>query len=836
MNTVEQKACFHCGEPVPDGTDLAIDVDGQARSMCCAGCRAVASLIHSAGLDRYYDFRDALPDRPDQDAAQDLDPGRFAAWDRDAVLDFHAPPEKPAENACANSDARAIVLVLENVHCAACAWLLQRYLGQFPGVGESRLDVGDGRLRLVFEPARTPLSQLAAALQRLGYPPHLDTPDSGIDRDRNERRRMQRYLIVAGLGMMQVMSYALANYIGAFQGMEPEIRHFFKLISMLVAVPVALYAGQPFYRSALRHLSQRHLGLDVPVAAAIMLALFASVVMTLFGHAEGEVYFDSVVMFIFFLLLGRFAVMIARQQSSAVHSALARALPGQARRITEAGSEQVGLVELQPGDRVMVADGEIIPADGEVIGGTGRVDESLLSGESEPRRRRLGESVLAGSLVSAGSLEIRIEAVGRATILSGIVELLSEARRRRPRLAQMADRAAGWFIGLILVSTGIAALAWWSIDPAQVIPITLAMLVVACPCALALGTPTALASATRGLAANGILTANPDALEALPGITHVVFDKTGTLTRPTMQIAEVRCRPGLGRASALAICAALERVSSHPIASAFRTFDDGRQIECAESLGSAGVSAVVDGQRYWLGRPDWVAAQSGQSIDVPQTGLWLALACASEQPAVMLRLDNSLREGSRRLVADLKRRGLTVILASGDREANVADMARALDIPEFHARLEPAGKLALVHQLQQAGAVVAMIGDGINDAPVLAGADISIALAEGAAIARTQADLVATGRNLKPLLLLFGQAPRVRRIIRQNLAWALAYNISALPLAAMGLIPPWAAAIGMSASSLGVVLNARRLGRLPDSPGDRSDGLGRPIPQARGAA
>ncbi|MCA1779165.1 MAG: heavy metal translocating P-type ATPase metal-binding domain-containing protein [Xanthomonadaceae bacterium] len=460
------RTCFHCGQTVPEGTELAVEISGQRREMCCAGCRAVASLIHSAGLNRYYDFRDALPQRPE--SAQ-IDAGRFAAWDRDAVIDFYARREDPHR--------LGIVLVLENVHCAACAWLVQRYLGQFPGVAESRLDVGDGRLRLSFDPAATPLSRLASALADIGYPPHLDAPDAGLDRDRNERRRMQRYLIVAGLGMMQVMSYALANYIGAFQGMEAETEHFFKLISMLVAVPVALYAGQPFYRSAIAHLSERHLGLDVPVAAAILLALFSSVAMTLSG--QGEVYFDSVVMFIFFLLLGRFAVMLARQRSGAVHSALARALPAQARRITEIGSEQVGLVELRSGDCVLVADGDVVPADGQVIEGRGRVDESLLTGESEPRPRLAGDSVLAGSLVRDGSLTVRVKAVGQSTVLSGIVELLSEARRKRPRLARLADRAAGWFIGLILVSTAVAAVAWWQLDPDRVIPVVLAMLVIA---------------------------------------------------------------------------------------------------------------------------------------------------------------------------------------------------------------------------------------------------------------------------------------------------------------------------------------------------------------------
>jgi len=803
-----QTACFHCGEAVPAGFDLSVELDGRPRAMCCNGCATVARLIRSAGLGRYYEFRDALPERPADAPGRD----RFAAWDREAVLDFHAPLDQAGR--------RSLVLVLENVHCAACAWLVHRYLAGLGGVVDSRLDVADGRLRVTFDAARTPLSEIAAALDRLGYPPHLDTPESGLDRDRNERRRMLKYLIVSALGMMQVMSYALAGYIGAFQGMDPETGHFLRLVSMLVAVPVALYAGQPFYRAAAAHLARRHLGLDVPVAAAILLALFSSVAITLFG--EGEVYFDSVVMFIFFLLLGRYAVMLARQQSVALHSALARALPGQARRVTGGGSESVGLIELGPGDRVIVGDGEAVPADGVVLDGAARVDEALLSGESEPRLRRPGDRVLAGSLVAGGSLTLRVEALGSRTVLSGIVELLGEARRRRPRLARLADRAAAVFIALILVAAGLAALYWSQQDPARVIPITLAMLVVACPCALALGTPTALASATRRLAAEGVLTANADALEALPRVTHVVLDKTGTLTEPGTRIGAVEIDAGPSRARVLAVAGALERVSTHPLARAFDTLDSGLAVASAESVAGQGVGGCIDGVGYRLGRPAWVSELGGEPAAVPAEGLWLALA-GEDGTRARIRVDAVLRPGAERLCTALRDAGIEVVLASGDRVTNVRAVAEALGIEAFHADLQPHDKLDRVQVLQRDGAIVAMLGDGINDAPVLAGADISIALADGAAIARTQADLVVTGKRLDPVVALFEAAPGVRRIIRQNLVWALAYNLGALPLAALGLVPPWAAAIGMSMSSLGVVLNARRLGRANDRARPRSE-------------
>jgi len=506
-------------------------------------------------------------------------------------------------------------------------------------------------------------------------------------------------------------------------------------------------------------------------------------------------------------------VMLARQRAGALHSALARALPSQARRLSATGVETVGLVELEFGDRVVVADGEIVPADGVVLEGQGRVDESLLSGESEPRLRRPGDAVLAGSVVTGGSITVRIESLGRGTVLSSIVELLAEARRKRPRLARLADRAAGVFISVILLAAAAAALYWWQTDPSRVIPIVLAMLVVACPCALALGTPTALAAATRRLAADGVLAADPDALERLPRVTHVVLDKTGTLTEPGMRVVEVRVQTGIDRARALALAGALERVSTHPIARAFEAADKGLEVLDPGSRAGDGVHGQVDGVRYRLGRPAW----AGDGFDVPGDGIWLGLA-GEDGSRVLFRVDAALRRGAAALVVGLKARGIRVILASGDREANVAAMAQRLGIDEYHSAMRPEQKLARVEALQQQGAVVAMIGDGINDAPVLAGADIAIALSEGAAIARTQADLVATGRGLAPVLALFEEAPRVRRIIRQNLGWALAYNISALPLAAAGLVPPWAAAIGMSASSLGVVLNARRLGRRRNPP------------------
>ena len=802
MSQAAHNGCWHCGEPIPAGVDIRAEIGGQPRSMCCHGCQTVAMLIDSAGLTRYYDFRDALPERPelaDRASARD-----FLAWDRDAVLDHYARAD------C--DGLYRLSLVLENVHCAACAWLIQRFVGALDGVAEVRVDVADGRAHLRFNPEKSALSEIAARLAALGYRPHLDSPEAGAARNQTERRQMLKYIVVAGLGMMQVMSFALAKYIGAWQDLDVQTERFFVLISMVVAVPVSLYAGQLFYKSAWRTLRQGRMGMDVPVAAAMLLALFFSVYVTLFG--SGDVYFDSVVMFIFFLLLGRYAVLVARQNAGQLQSALARSLPVQARRLTETGVELVALVELASGDRVQLTAGETIPADGVIESGAVMVDESLLSGESIPRRRGVGEQVLAGSLVRDGQMTLKIEDLGQSTVLSGIVRLLDQARLFKPRMAQMADRLAGWFVAFVLTGATITGLIWWQIDPAVAIPVVLSVLVVSCPCALALGTPVALAAAARGFARLGVLISRPDTLEVLPKITHVVLDKTGTLTRPDMAIAETRVADGVSAERARLLAGRLERISRHPVATAFARFDDGAGVEDAATVTAAGVAGRVDGVDYRLGKPAFVADWLGQALTEPDEGQWIALA-SRDRLYAWFRVDSPLREGARELVDGLRRADMQVWLASGDRAENVETVARTLGITNVRADCSPADKLELVRQLQAQGARVAMVGDGINDAPVLAGADVSVALAEGADIARTQADLVVTGKDLSRVSAAFDLAPRVRRIVRQNLAWAFSYNITALPFAAAGFVPPWLAAIGMSASSLLVVMNGQRLGRAP---------------------
>lgn len=801
MTDPSHEGCWHCGEPIPTGVDIKVAIQGQKRAMCCHGCEMVASLIHESGLDRYYDFRDALPKRPNDKKPST---GDYAAWDREQVLRHHAKTDCDGFS--------SIHLVLENVHCSACTWLIQRFLKALPGVAEVAVDTNDGRALIAWDQTKTSLSAIAHRLAQLGYLPHLDSPNATLSRNQTERRQILKYLVVSGLGMMQVMSYALAGYIGAFQDIDSQTARFFELVSMMVAVPVALYAGQSFYQSAWTTLKHGRLGMDVPVSTAILIALTASILTVFFG--SGETYFDSVVMFIFFLLLGRYAVMVARQDAGQLHSALARSLPSQVSRVTTTGLEKVGLIELEAGDEIQLGLGETVPADGVVTQGTAHLNESLLSGEAKPCERHQGDPVLAGTQVISGHLLVKVEKVGQDTMLSDVIRLLEQARHFRPRSAQMADQVAGWFIGFVLLGALTAGVAWWSIDPAESLPIMLSILVVSCPCALALGTPVALASAARGFAKMGLLINKPDVLETLPRITHVVFDKTGTLTESTMAVAKSFNATGdapLDQTSH-AIAARLERISQHPIATAFGQFDDGGRVTQMKEWVNQGVTGTIDGMTYSLGKPAFLAKALNQSVQSPEgAGTWVGLADETQVIGWFL-LDNPLRQGAQTLVNTLKARGHEIWLASGDQASVVAAVAGELGLVNQQANCSPKDKLNLVKRLQDQGACVAMIGDGVNDAPILARADVSVSLAEGADIARTQADIVMTGQSLEHIHQAFQLAPKVRQVIRQNLSWAIGYNLMAFPLAAFGLVAPWAAAIGMSASSLLVVLNGRRVG------------------------
>ncbi len=788
--------CFHCGEPVPPGTMLTVTLGSHAQPMCCEGCKAAACFIRDAGLTDYYRFRDAPAPRPIIPADD-----AWVTYDLAEVQD---------RLAATDGRHRSVNLLLEGIRCSACAWLVERRLERQAGVAAVAVNPATGRARLEWRPDGARLSDLLRTIEALGYRPHVLGLADTLEVALRERRQALRRLAVAGLGMMQVMMFAVALYAGAFEGMDPVFRQYLRLVSMLVATPVLFYSGRPFMLGAWRSLRARQFGMDVPVTLALALAYGASTLNTFAGR--GEVYFDSVTMFVFLLLLGRYAEMSARHHAGSTTDALARLQPASALRVAPGGGEErVPVSRLAVGDTLLVPAGEAFPVDGVLAAGTTAADESLLTGEPGPVSKRAGAVLIGGSINVGGPARLTVTAIGHETVLAGIVRLLARAQTERPALARLADRWAAWFVGIVLLAAVTVAVGWIMVDPARAFEATLAVLVVTCPCALSLATPTAITAATSALARHGLLVTRADALESLARATHVVLDKTGTLTIGRPQLRGCHTLGSLDEQRCLRIAAALEQASSHPIARAFGRVP--RPLPSAAALTvepGHGLQGVVEGTRYRIGRRDFVAGLAG-ARSAPDAGLYLGHA--GEWLAEFI-IDDRLRDGAAAAVQRLARLGLSVEVASGDHALTVAQVAAAAGIERHRARLTPADKIALVAAHEAAGRTVVMVGDGINDAPVLAAANVSIAMGAGAALAQTAADAVLMAPDLDVLPRAIVIARRSLAVVRQNLAWAVAYNLAALPAAALGFIPPWAAAIGMSCSSLLVVANALRLRRL----------------------
>ena len=784
--------CFHCGEALPVASALFAQHDGQSCAVCCMGCQAAVEWIEGLGLADYYRLRlepaQRQPDTPD-----------FAAWDRPAIDALYVRRDGNSAEVC---------VLVEGLRCAACSWLIERAIGGLPGVQEVRVNPAARRLHLSWDITRTPLSTLLERLARLGYLAHpLDAAAIDSLTQREQRVALKR-LLVAGLGMMQAMMYAVALYAGAFDGMDALTRDFFRWLGFLVATPVVLYSAQPFFIGAWRELSARRLGMDVPVAFAIALVYAASLIEAVRGG--GQVYFDSAAMFTFFLLAGRYVELRARHRAADTVDALARLQPALAQRCRPDGTvETVGVHELASGDVVEIAHGAQVPADGELLSDECSVDESVLNGESQSQRRRRGERLLAGSALRDGPVRLRVTEVGANTLLSSMLRLIARAGSEKPQAAQAGERAAARFVAAVLAVTVLTALAWLAFDPPRAFASALAVLVVACPCAFALAVPAALTRAHAVLARRGVLVVRSDALERLATARHVLFDKTGTLTTDQLELEAVTVQHGCTRDDALAFAAALERSSPHPLGRLLRQAAHGLPPVMAERLrhlAGQGVVGQVHGRELRLGRAEFAL----QRVDIDDGSV--VLACDGSELA-RFHFREFLRAEAADTVRELQATGLAVEILSGDAADRVAAIARRLGVGVWRARQSPEQKLARLAHWRAAGGVV-MVGDGINDAPVLAGADVAVALGGAAELSQAQADLVLANDRLDGLLLARRVARDCRRVMQQNLAWAMGYNLAAVPLAAFGLVPPWLAAIGMSLSSIGVLLNSLRI-RLP---------------------
>ncbi|XKE46297.1 cadmium-translocating P-type ATPase [Halomonas organivorans] len=799
-SSVAAPACYHCGSRVPGDAPWTITLDDVVHPLCCPGCEAVAHAIVDGGLASYYRFRTELPERPDDHQA-----ARAETW---AVFD---DPGLQSRFIHPGEDGRVhATLAVDGITCAACAWLIEHRLNALDGVAASAVNLSHHRVRVDWDPERLAFSRILAEMAAIGYQAQPYEPDAAQSRLRRQERMNVRRLIVAAVGMMQVMMFSIPFYVAGQDGLDADFDALFHWLAFALTTPVVLFSAQPFFAGAWRDLRMRTLGMDVPVSLAIGSAYLASAWAVILG--EGDVYFDSVAMFTFFLLFGRYVEVRARRRSGRAGNALADALPLSAIRLAEDGAERIlPASELTAGDRVLVRPGHGVPADGVIESGESSLDESMLTGETLPVTRRTGDPVTGGSQNIESPLTVRVTRAGQDARAARLVDLTDRAFASRPRIARVTARLAHHFVLQVLLIAAAVALTWWFIEPSRAFWITLSVLVVTCPCALALATPTAVTAGHGQLHRRGVLLTRADALETLAQLDRVIFDKTGTLTAGEISLERIQPLEDGDPDRLAAVAAALEAHSEHPIARAFRPHRrGGLRAEDVISRPGQGLEGRLDGHSWRLGTPEFAAPEATPAP--PDAGHWLLLAEAGE-PRAWFALRDRLRDDAETTIAALKARGLAVELLSGDTEAATRSLAERLGIKQWRAKASPEDKLARLRAVQSTGERVAMVGDGINDVPVLAGADLAIAMNGATDLARTRADAVLLGPRLMRIVEAIEIGLATRRIIRQNLGWALVYNLAALPLAAMGWVPPWLAALGMSASSLVVVANALRLAR-----------------------
>ena len=735
-----------------------------------------------------------------------VEQGRFTQW----VVG--AAGERLAESA----------LQLSGLHCAACAGLIEQALESVDGVQSAVVNAAAQRASVRWDPARTRASALIEAVRRAGYGAVPDAAAPARALRQAEHRQALWRLFVASFCAMQIMMMATPSYVAGPGELAPNLRQLLNWGSWLLALPVMLFSAGPLLAGAWRGLRARRMVMDVPVALALLITFVASTGATfspsgVFGH---EVYFDSLTMFVSFLLGARYVELLARHRAAqTLEQALAR-LPEVALRLREDDTtEPVSVQRLQAGDRVRVPVGQAFAADGVVLRGHTLADESLLTGESAPVHKALGAELVAGSINVGAPVDMTVLRVGQDTRFEAIVSMMRSAMSQRPASARVADRWAAPFLWAVLLLAAGAAAVWSVLDPSRAVWVAVSVLIVTCPCALSLAAPATLVAAARGLARRGVMLQNLDAIEPLARADHFFFDKTGTLTEDELQLREVV----LSRAAsaylpderqALQRAAALARHSLHPVARAIAAAAPSDapattwRWTAVQELPGQGLQGLgEDGATWQLGAAAWLGAGPP---DAATGQVWLA---RNGQHLVSFVLDEHLREGAVQAVQALLSEGVQVTLLSGDTALRAAALARRLGLHGAGAVIAgatPRDKLDAVARAQAAGRRVVMVGDGINDAPVLARADVSLAMGQGALVSRSQADAVVTSSRLTDIVRARDSAQRAMAIVRQNMVWAAAYNAVCVPLALVGWLPPWAAGLGMAASSMAVVLNALR--------------------------
>ncbi|HKM14927.1 MAG TPA: heavy metal translocating P-type ATPase [Marinospirillum sp.] len=799
---MSQESCFHCGEPVPSNSRFSVTVNDKTEQLCCPGCEAVANAIVFGGLESYYKFRTELPPRPELSETEL------------AELQVYDAPELLQEFVHRNESGIAeATLAIDGITCAACAWLIENQINSLEGVEYTGVNLSAQRATLRWDMNKLPFSKLLAEFKSIGYSAQPWQANEQQQKLEKEQKTAIRRLIVAAIGSMQAMMFGISLEAGVLANfMEPELLILFQWLSFFVTTPVVVYSAWPFFKSALNELKNRRLNMDVPVSLAIGLGYTASVWALLTG--TGELHFYAIAMFSFFLLFGRYIEMRTRHRIGNAGNALQDLIP-QAAILLDENQQEVYLPSrnLKVGDLILVKPGHTLPIDGVIVSGHSSVNQATMTGEYLPVACYPGHQVLAGTQNIDSPLTVRVEKTGQDVRLASISRLSERALAEKPRIASLANKVSSYFVGALLIISVVVFTVWLGIDSSRAFWVLVALLVVTCPCALALATPTALAVANSTLARQGVLITRGHVLEGLAKADHIIFDKTGTLTEGRLELKSVHwlaAKDDPRQTQIKRYAAALEAQSEHPIARAFAEMrDPDLTAEAIQAFTGKGLSGKITGQEYRLGRADFAWTQ--EVLTPPkQEGQWLLFA-DNQAPLCWFRLSDQLRPDTKTMLKALQTMGITFELLSGDQEGSVQSIANELGITHYTASATPERKLEKLRELQKQGKQIIMVGDGVNDVPVLAGAQVSIAMGDATDLAKTSADTLLLSSHLIKIPQAIQKARMTNRIIKQNLMLSLVYNLIALPAASMGLVPPWLAAVGMTSSSLLVVLNALRL-------------------------
>jgi len=763
--------------------------------MCCAGCQAVSQSIVDTGLTNYYKHRTQTGAQATALVPAQLQ--EILAFDHSAIADdFVQRGEQHSD----------VLLSVENVSCAACAWLIEGTLIKLDGLVKCNVNTTTARISITWDVNQLKLSDILLAIAHVGYKAYPFQPDKAEQQEVATAKAHLRKLVVAGLCTMQVMMFAMATYVDSLNTLSDELSLYFRWISLFIVLPVVIYSASPFYKNSLSAINAKRLNMDIPVSIAVLLAYSASVYATWFG--VGEVYFESVSMFVFFLLLGRFFEQRARKKASQVSSNLLKLIPTTANLIDcNQQLTSVPAKTLAIGDIVLVKPGETIPGDGCIMSGSSHANEAVLTGEQLPVAKEPGDGVYASTINIDSQLTVKITSQRGDQLISQIIRLQEQASFTKPRLATIADSLAQYVVIGILLLSSLTYIGWSLLGDDHAFWYAIAVLVATCPCALSLATPSAYTCARATLSSHGLLLRSTSAFDTLTRVSHICFDKTGTLTTGDFTISSVDSQRD--HREVLAIAAALESHSQHPIARAFDRYLMTDSIVCnTKAVSGAGIEGQVNGDYYRMGSAEFVGV-TAKSAD---SRLVIYLVDADNNMVASFALEDELRTQSVPLISYLKDQGIATTLLTGDNSNHARLIANTVSVDRVKQGQTPAQKLAYIHHLQQQPTnIVAMFGDGVNDAPVLAGAHISFAMGTGSDIAKSSADIILLHDDLAKVKVTLALAHRVNRIIKQNFSWALGYNLIAVPFAVLGYLPPYLAALGMSLSSLIVVLNSLRL-------------------------